>query len=475
MSTIKFGTDGWRAVIARDFTFANCRLVAQGIAGYVKSVNLAKKGIVIGYDNRFMSPDFARECARVLLGNGIKVYLMSRPVPTPVTAFAIQVKETGGAIMITASHNPPEYNGIKFIPEYAGPALPDVTDAIEKEIQHVIDSGKVYELALDEAAQFDLFEEIEVDDEYQAQLLKLTQADAFKKHPIRVVVDPMFGAGIGYLDKILSQLGCEVFPINNHRDTLFGGSLPEPTDANLADLKRAVTSYKADIGLALDGDADRFGIIDHEGQFISANRFMALLLEHLLNTRQFRGPVARSIATTHMLDRIARKNGLSAMETPVGFKYIGQCLREKGCMLGGEESGGLSILGHIPEKDGILACLLAAEMVAHNGKNLTELENELIEKYGTMFSRRLDVKINPADKPAVLAKLDEYRPKSLAGITVGSISSLEGLKIVLEDGSWVLIRPSGTEPLFRIYVETSQEEQLPSLQKEVLQSLGLDS
>jgi|LSQX01.3.fsa_nt_gb alpha-D-glucose phosphate-specific phosphoglucomutase len=474
MSTIKFGTDGWRAVIARDFTFANCRLVAQGIAGYVNSANLAKKGIIIGYDNRFMSPDFARECARVLLGNGIKVYLMSRPVPTPVTAFAIQVKETGGAIMITASHNPPEYNGIKFIPEYAGPALPDVTDAVEKEIQRVIDSGKVYELALDEAAQFDLFEEIDVDEEYQAQLLKMTQVDAFKNNPIRVVVDPMFGAGIGYLDKVLSRLGCEVFPINNHRDPLFGGSLPEPTDANLADLKRAVTSYKADIGLALDGDADRFGIIDNEGHFINANRFMALLLEHLLNSRQFRGPVARSIATTHMLDRIARKNGLSAMETPVGFKYIGQCLRDKGCMLGGEESGGLSILGHVPEKDGILACLLAAEMVAYHGKTLAGLENELSEKYGTMYSHRLDVKVNPADKSVVLNKLEEYRPKSIAGIAVESISSLEGLKIVLEEGSWVLVRPSGTEPLFRIYVETGQEEQLPALQKEVLQALGLN-
>ncbi|MFY9120436.1 MAG: phosphoglucomutase/phosphomannomutase family protein, partial [Syntrophomonadaceae bacterium] len=326
---------------------------------------------------------------------------------------------------------------------------------------------------LDEATQFNLFAELDVDSEYQAQLLKTTQVDAFKNRPLRVVVDPMFGAGIGYLDKILSQLGCEVFPINNHRDTLFGGSLPEPTDLNLGDLKRAVTSYQADIGLALDGDADRFGIIDNQGSFVNANRFMALLLEHLLNTRQFRGPVARSIATTHMLDRIARKNGLSALETPVGFKYIGQCLREKGCMLGGEESGGLSILGHVPEKDGILACLLAAEMVAHSGKTLAELEAELVEKYGNMFSRRLDIQINPAEKPAILARLDEYRPKTIAQTGVESTSTLEGLKMVLEDGSWVLIRPSGTEPLFRIYVEAGREEQLLSLQKEVLQSLGL--
>jgi len=475
MSTIKFGTDGWRAIIARDFTFANCRLVAQGIAGYVNSVGLAKKGIVIGYDNRFMSPDFARECARVLLGNGIKVYLMSRPSPTPVTAFAIQVKEAGGAVMITASHNPPEYNGIKFIPEYAGPALPDVTDQIEQEIQHVIDNGKVYELAIDEATKFDLFEELNVDKEYQAQLLKMTNPEAFKNHPLRVVVDPMFGAGIGYLERVLSQLGCEVFPINNHRDALFGGLLPEPTDANLADLKRAVVSYKADIGLALDGDADRFGIIDHQGDFINANRFMTLLLEHLLLTRQFRGPVARSIATTHMLDRIARKNGLATVETPVGFKYIGQCLREKGCMLGGEESGGLSILGHVPEKDGILACLLAAEILAYSGKSFADLESELTEKYGAMVSRRMDVKVSPAEKATILARLEEYRPKSLAGIAVEASDNLEGLKLVLENGGWVLIRPSGTEPLFRIYVETGQEECLTAIQKEVLQGLGISA
>lgn len=475
MSTIKFGTDGWRAVIARDFTFANCRLVAQGIAGYVNSVGLAKRGIVIGYDNRFMSGDFARECARVLLGNGIKVYLMSRPTPTPVTAFAIQVKETGGAIMITASHNPPEYNGIKFIPEYAGPALPDVTDAIEQEIQHVIDTGKVYELSIEEATKFDLFEELNVDKEYQAQLLKMTNPEAFKNHPLRIVVDPMFGAGIGYLDKILSQLGCEVFAINNYRDALFGGLLPEPTDANLADLKRAVGTYKADVGLALDGDADRFGIIDNQGNFISANRFMALLLEHLLLTRQFRGPVARTIATTHMLDRIARKNGLATIETPVGFKYIGQCLREKGCMLGGEESGGLSILGHVPEKDGILACLLAAEMLAWSGKTFEELQAELTEKYGDMVSRRMDVKVSSGEKAAILARLEEYRPKSLAGIPVEASDNLEGLRLILENGSWVLIRPSGTEPVFRIYVETGKDECLTAIQKEVLQGLGISA
>lgn len=475
MSIIKFGTDGWRAVIAREFTFANCRLVSQGIAAYVNGRGLAKKGIVIGYDNRFMSPDFARECAQVLLGNGIKVYLMTKPAPTPVTAFAIQVKQAGGAVMITASHNPPEYNGIKFIPEYAGPALPDVTDAIEKEIRHVAETGKIYELCLEEAAEFKLFEELEADKEYIAQLLKNTPGDAFKNHPLKVVVDPMYGAGIGYLDKVLAQLGCEVRCINNYRDVLFGGSLPEPTDENLPDLKRAVVTYGADLGLALDGDADRFGIIDDQGEFVNANRFMSLLLEHLLSTRSFRGPVARSVATTHMLDRIARKNGLSAIETPVGFKYVGECLREKGCMMGGEESGGLSILGHVPEKDGILACLLAAEMLASSGKTFAELTRDLTDKYGSMRSQRLDVKVGDLQKQGVLDHLAGYSPRSLAGLKVESVSHLEGTKILLEDGSWVLIRASGTEPLFRIYVETGEEDRLAQIQNQVLQALGLNA
>ncbi|MGB4702177.1 MAG: phosphoglucomutase/phosphomannomutase family protein, partial [Syntrophomonadaceae bacterium] len=206
-----------------------------------------------------------------------------------------------------------------------------------------------------------------------------------------------------------------------------------------------------------------------------ANRFMALLLEHLLLTRQFRGPVARTIATTHMLDRIARKNGLATIETPVGFKYIGQCLREKGCMLGGEESGGLSILGHVPEKDGILACLLAAEMLAWSGKTFEELQAELTEKYGDMVSRRMDVKVSSGEKAAILARLEEYRPKSLAGIPVEASDNLEGLRLILENGSWVLIRPSGTEPVFRIYVETGKDECLTAIQKEVLQGLGISA
>lgn len=473
MSTIKFGTDGWRAIIAKDFTFENIKIVTQGIASYMNSFNLSKKGIVIGYDNRFLSEQFAAECARVLVGNGIKVYLFRKASPTPLTAYAIRVMEAGGAIMITASHNPPEYDGIKFIPEYAGPALPEVTEAIEEEVNRIVEGGKIYELDLKEALTLNLLQEIEVDREYSNQLLRLLNPDFIKNRPLKVIVDPMYGAGIGYLDRILSELGCEVKTINNYRDPMFGGSMPEPTDSILSDLKRAVVNYKADLGLALDGDADRFGIVDQDGDFISPNQIAYLLFNHLIKTRTFRGPVCRSIATTHMLDQIARENGLTVIETPVGFKYIGESLREKGCMMGIEESGGLSIFGHIPEKDGILACLLVVEILAYSGKTIKELTVDLTEQYGNIFSERLDIKTTEQDKERILIYLKEYQPKMLAGVKVDRYNEVEGKKLILEDGSWVLIRPSGTEPLFRIYVEAGSAERMQALQKEVLFNLGL--
>ena len=469
---IKFGTDGWRAIIARDFTFANCGMVAQGIASYMLNQQLVKKGVVIGYDNRFMSQEFGRECARVMAGNGIKVFFLDKVAPTPVTAFAVQTQNAGGAIMITASHNPAEYNGIKFIPEYAGPALPDVTDAIEKEIRRIQETGRIYELDIEEAKSFDIFQEINVDELYFEHLGNILQAESFKKQPLKVVVDPMFGAGIGYLEKILNKFGCETKSINNYRDVLFGGLLPEPASENLNALKHAVVSFNAQIGLALDGDADRFGIIDQEGNYIAPNEFLYLVLNHLLKTRTFRGPVARSLATTQMLDRVARKNGLGVIETPVGFKYIGQCLREKGSMLGGEESGGMSIIGHIPEKDGILACLLAAEMLAYSGKSFSEIKQEFEKEYGTSASQRVDIKVKEEKAGEILSHMKDYQPAVLAGLKAVSTDRTEGLKVSLEDDSWFLIRPSGTEPLFRLYVESSGKEKMEKITAEVRKTFG---
>ena len=470
---IKFGTDGWRAIIARDFTFAAVRVVAQGIANYVTSNNLNKKGIVLGYDNRFLSEDFARDCARVLVGNGIKVYMPHKAMPTPVTAFAVRLLDAGGAGMITASHNPPQYNGIKFIPIYAGPAMPDITSLIEEEVNRVLANGRLYELDLEEARQLDLLKEIDIEKDYINHLLKLIQPEHFTDRKLKVVIDPMYGAGIGYLDRILGELGCEVKTLNNYRDVLFGGQLPEPTAANLSALSRMVVNSEADIGLALDGDADRFGIVDNNGEFVTPNHFMYLLLDHLIKTRTFRGPVCRSAVTTHMLDRVARQNGLTVIETPVGFKYIGECLREKGCMLGGEESGGLSIFGHIPEKDGILAGLLAVEMLAVTGKRLPDISQDFSAEYGDMFSERIDIRTKPQDKDAIVEKMNTFNPRHVAGLKVTGGNDAEGKKIELEDGSWLAVRASGTEPVFRVYVETFSERMLKCIQKEILDNLGL--
>ncbi|HHW60675.1 MAG TPA: phosphoglucomutase/phosphomannomutase family protein [Syntrophomonadaceae bacterium] len=475
MSVIKFGTDGWRAIIAQDFTFDNLKIVAQGIANYMKIHNLSKRGVIIGYDNRFLSEKFAHSCAEVFLGNGIKTYMFHVAVPTPVTAFAIRHLEAGGAVMITASHNPPEYSGIKFIPEYAGPALPDVTNEIEEEIQRIIDGGKVYELEVEEAQALDLFEEINLDKEYISHLMHIIRVDAFQDRNLKIVVNPMYGSGIGYLDHILMELGCEVKTINNYRDAFFGGSMPEPTDEILSDMKRMVQTFEADLGLALDGDADRFGLVDADGSFISPNRFAYLLFDHLIQTRTFRGPVCRTIATTHMLDQVAKDNGLSVVETPVGFKYISQGLREKGCILGIEESGGLSIFGHIPEKDGILACLLAAEMVAYSGKTLGELEQDFEERYGSIVSRRFDIRVSPEEHVRIRFLLDEYQPRTIAGVKVDEINDTEGKKFIMEDGSWVLIRASGTEPVFRIYVEAVTEDRLAEIYEDVKTSLEIET
>ncbi len=474
MSSIKFGTDGWRAIIARDFTFANCRMVTQGIAAYINNSNLNKKGVVIGYDNRFMSKEFAEECARVLVGNGIRTFLLKKVSPTPVIAYAVRLRGAGGGLVITASHNPADYNGIKYIPHYAGPALPDITDAIEEEINRVRETEKIYELDLLEAEELALYQEIEVDNEYISHILKLVQVEYFKGRKIKVVTNPMYGAGVGYLDRILDELGCEVRTINNHRDVLFGGSMPEPVSRLLGDLKRAVVSYNADIGLALDGDADRFGIVDSSGSFVSANRVMYLLLDHLLNTRKWRGPVCRSAGTSHMLDSVARSNGLNIIETPVGFKYISEALRNKGCIMGCEESGGMSIFGHIPEKDGILASLLAVELLAYTGKSLQELTDEFNQKYGYSSSERIDIKVTPGDQQTILEKVQAFNPKTLGGVKVASINEIDGRKITMEDGSWTLIRSSGTEPVFRVYLEADNEARLLEVKEDVLSSLGLN-
>ncbi|MGF7184494.1 alpha-D-glucose phosphate-specific phosphoglucomutase [Desulfitispora alkaliphila] len=470
--TIKFGTDGWRAIMAQDFTFGNVEIVVQAVANYLIAEGLKDKEIVVGYDNRFLSPEFAQRAVEVLAGNGIKTLLGAKAMPTPVTAFAIAHNKAGGALMFTASHNPSMYNGIKFIPHYAGPALPEVTDKIEKQVSAVTEKREINGLDYDEAVAKVMVTEIDPKAEYFAQIKTLLDIEVISQAKLKLAIDPMYGAGVGYMEELAADLGCEVEAINSYRDPLFGGKMPEPSAKVLTELTKMMETGKYDLGLALDGDADRFGIITANGRYVTPNQVISLLYIHLLK-KGITGSVTKTVSTTQLLNRIAERNGYEALETPVGFKYIGQNLMEKGCAIGGEESGGLSIKGHVPEKDGILACLLIVELVAATGKGLEQLIAEMDSEFGLLVNRRLDIECKPSEKERVLKKLESWRPDTIARKPVVEVITVDGIKFVLEDGSWVLVRASGTEPLFRIYGETETVEDLDTLQDAVKLELGL--
>lgn len=473
MTHIKFGTDGWRSIIAEDFTFANVRVVAQAIADYINRSQKPGEGIVVGYDNRFLSEQFATAVGEVFAANGIPVYVPERSVPTPVAAFAIKHLGTRGAVMLTASHNPPEYHGIKFIPEFAGPALPEETEQIEANVGEVLDTGRILRIDHSLAESKGLWRTVDPLDPYIQHILTLVDREKISQRCIKVVIDPLYGAGMGYIDKVLEKLGCRAETIHNYRDPLFGGSMPDPSESNLAELKQRVLDTRADLGVALDGDADRFGIIDRTGKFFTPNEILSLLLEHLIVNRGQKGLVARTCATTHMLDRIALAHGLEVKETKVGFKYIGHELLHHGALLGGEESGGMSILGNVPEKDGILGACLVIDLVTATGTTLTKVQEKLFQDYGSLVSTRWDVHVKPGEKQRVLEELKEFSPGALDSRPVVSRITMDGTKLVADDGSWVLIRPSGTEPIFRIYAEANSRKQLEGIHRQIRRDLRI--
>lgn len=471
MAEITFGTDGWRAIIAEDFTFSNVRCVSQAIARHLKDEGLGERGIVVGFDTRFLAEKFALVVTEVMTGNGIKTYLCKKFTPTPVVAHAVISHRAGGAVMLTASHNPAEYLGIKFIPAYAGPALPADIAPIVACMIDIIKTGAVDRFSLTQAWERGLIEIIEPLHDYTAHVESIIDFAAIREAGIKTVVDPMYGAGTGCLEGLLSRHGCVAEAIHNWRDPLFGGSLPEPTAKHMKELVAKVKETGAHLGVALDGDADRLGVVDAEGRYYSPNEILTLFMEYLVSTRGWKGAVARTVATTHMLDRIALHYGFPVMETPVGFKYIGQALREKDAFIGGEESGGVSIRGHIPEKDGILAALLFVEMLAKTRKTPAELLREIETRFGPVYSERIDLRTTEEAKDAILAKMNDWEPVSLAGKNVVSATRVDGLKLLLENGSWCLVRPSGTEPVFRIYVEASSADEKQQIQQEVKSAL----
>ncbi len=462
MSKIKFGTDGWRAIMAEDFTFGNVEIVVQGVCDYLIEEGIAADGLIIGYDTRFFSDRFAERAAMVCNANGIKVMITDTDCPTPVTAYSILDKNTGGALMFTASHNPPEYNGIKYIPGDAAPALPEVTQKIENKVRIIEDNGGVKKFTPQQMKEAGLTTVFDPKDHYMRQVKKILDLSAIEKANLKVVYDPLYATGRNYVPPLLSSI-TEFEMIHGQPDPYFGGIMPEPKGELLTDLIERVKQTGAHIGLANDGDADRFGIIDSDGTFINPNQVMVLLYLHLLKNRGIKGCVARTVATTHLLDRIAAGYGFKNIETPVGFKFIGHELQKEGVIIGGEESGGLSIEGHIPEKDGILACALMTEIRAVEGKPFMELLADIYKKYGAVYNKRLDLHCTEEHKQNFFKEIVKNAPEKIAGMKVDNIVDIDGVKFYLEDGSWVLFRPSGTEPLVRIYMEALSEDQLEIL------------
>ncbi|HAM39672.1 MAG: phosphoglucomutase [Elusimicrobia bacterium RIFOXYC2_FULL_34_12] len=463
---IKFGTSGWRGIIADDFTFDNVKIVTQAIADYVKQNNKNNPKIIVGYDPRFHSENFSKLSSSVLAGNGIKVLLTKRDCPTPVISYEIIRRKTDGGINFTASHNPPEYNGLKFSPSWGGPALPETTKAIEKRCEELLQASsktEIKEIDFSEGKKKGLIEEIEPENLYIKRLHQLVDLKAIKKSNLKMIIDLLYGTGRGYLDKILEDTGCRVKVLHNYRDVLFGGHPPEPSKENLGELLKILKKEKYNLGLGTDGDADRFGIIDRDGTFITPNDTIALLLNHLVKTRNWKGVVARSVMTTHLVDAVAKKHGIEVRETPVGFKYIGDVMLKEDMIIGGEESGGLTILGHIPEKDGILACLLVAEMVAINKKPIKEILKQIYKEVGVILSTRLNFRMPQEKMEQVKSKLAQNPPSEIASLKVKDINKLDGYKFILEDGSWVGLRLSGTEPVIRIYVEASNNKKINAL------------
>ncbi len=456
---IRFGTDGWRAILCEDFTLPNARKVAKGIARYVLGKN-KEPLILVAYDGRFMNERFAKEAALVMQNEGARVFMTEKDTPTPVIAFAVAKYKADGAVMFTASHNPPEYNGIKFIPDYAGPAEPEITAAIEKEIAKI---GSVL------PAQGEV-EYFNPDKEYEKHLHSLVNLDLISS--LKIAYDAMHGAGRLYVGRILKENGVFVEEFNTGRDPLFGGRPPEPISKHMQELVDLVKEGKVDLGLATDGDADRFGVIDFKGRYISANEVLVLIYNYLLETKGPK-PVARTVATTHLLDAIAKAHGVNCIETPVGFKHIGQIMRTTDVVLGGEESGGLSIAGHIPEKDGILADLLIAELRAYYNKPLAEILEGIFAKYGRYVNKRLDLRLTNTKKQEVMQFLRDKQHQQLGPWKVKLINKTDGVKIVLRPDLWLLARASGTEPVVRIYLEAASENELKQLEKETLAYLNL--
>ena len=466
-SPVKFGTSGWRGLIADDFTFATVRLAMNAIAEHV---NAKKKNptILVGYDTRFYSEEFSQLAVDILQQHHIRTLLCETFTPTPAIAYEIVRRKLDGAVNFTASHNPAQYHGLKFSSGDAGPALPEVTQDIEARVAKIVERDGALAGAGGPAhsSKDGKGETVNLRDAYLKRIGELVRFDVLRKGKAKFVVDALHGCGAGYLDKALTDHGVSIQALRTNRDCLFEGTGPDVSEENLAPLRKAVLDSGAGAGLATDGDADRFGIIDRDGTWISPNQILALVYDYLVETRGWNLPAARSVATSQMIDAAAKARGQTTYQTPVGFKYIGQLIREDRLALGGEESAGLTIRGHVPEKDGILACLLVAEMIAARGNSIQEQIQQLFKKIGREFwPLRENLHLSDEQKANAVKKV-AVDASTLLGRKVVSIDRTDGAKFVFDDGTWMLTRLSGTEPLLRLYVEADSATASAKLARE---------
>jgi len=472
---IKFGTDGWRGVIADDFNYQNIWKVACAVVRYVKdSAEGHDPRILIGYDTRFSSDEFAQLCALAARQHGVEVLISRKFCTTPSISYATHHLKTDGAIMITASHNPARFDGIKFKGPYGGSATTSITGEIEAQLRIVEkDPPPMPDVMFEDALEPGKIEYFDPMPEYVDKVVSMVNPDVFPADQFKILFDPMYGAGQNVMPAALAKLQMECDQIHAVHNPLFPGLQPEPIGDNLADLTRAVTEGGYSVGIAVDGDADRVTAVDASGRFISSHFVLALMLKHLVEVRQWTGDVVKTVSTTTMIDMLCDKYGRKLYVVPVGFKYIADLMLEEDILCGGEESGGTGMKNYIPERDGVLIGLMLIEIMATNNKTLGQLADELMDELGRRFVYlRKDIELTQAHKAALLKNLHQISPDAIGGLKVTDVETIDGMKFHREDGSWVMLRVSGTEPMVRIYAEATSQEAVEDLVGEGVKLIG---
>ncbi len=454
---IRFGTDGWRGLIGEDFSFANVKRIARAIALYLHAGNDAGRGVVVGYDRRFLSPESARVAAHTLAAQGIPIILADNFTPTPALSYAVVTHHAAAGIMITASHNPCRWNGVKVKASFGGSAPPSMISAIEEHLK-AGRTGKTKRAGITQA---------DVVNPYMTKIRSLVDLERIRASGFRFAIDPMYGAGSGLMARLFDEAGIPYSEIHAGHNPLFPGLNPEPIEPHVAGLREAVTAGGFHAGFATDGDADRLGAIDQTGSFIDSHKIFSILLKHLVEDRGKRGEVVRTFSTTQMIDKIARKHALSVHVTPIGFKYVCELMLARDILIGGEESGGIGVQGHLPERDGILNSLLLAEVMAEKGRTLGELVRDLTNEFGPHFYGRKDLEIGRPAIERALSLVKERKIKSIAGHEVSAIEDLDGFKMLFGDPRWLLVRSSGTENLIRLYAEAPAPDEVQKMLEEM--------